>query len=123
MVLRSVPPVIDTTSHRMWHITLTVAGPAETPEEIRDALTRLAHLHPFLLEARYGPDRAELRYWEEAEDMAVATAVASRMWKVHESSAGLPGWDVVGLQVLDRSTYLQREPLRAIPVAGWITPF
>ena len=123
MVLHSVPPNLELASHRMWHVTLTVCGPAEAPDDIRDALTRLAHQHPFLLEARYGPDRAELRYWEEAEDLSAATAVASRMWSEHERSADLPGWDVVGLQVLDRATYLQREPLKAVPEAGWITPF
>ena len=123
MVLRSVPPDSDVGSQRMWHVTLTVAGKATKPSDVHDALTRLSHLHPFLLEARYGADRAELRYWEEAEDMAAASAVAARMWRQLERSADLPDWDVVGLQVLDRQTYLQREPLRSVPEAGWIAPF
>lgn len=122
MVLRSVPPDTGVGSQRMWHVTLTVAGNEKPAADVFDALTRLSHLHPFLLEARYGTDRAELRYWEEAEDMAAATAVASRMWREHERSAALPDWDVVGLQILDRQTYLQREPLRAVPEAGWIAP-
>jgi len=123
MVLRSVPPDSSVGSQRMWHVTLTVAGKQEPPSQVFDALTRLSHLHPFLLEARYGADRAELRYWEEAEDMVAATAVASRMWHDHERSAELPDWEVVGLQVLDRQTYLQREPMRSAPEAGWIAPF
>ncbi len=123
MVLRSVPPDSSVGSQRMWHVTLTVAGKQEPPSQVFDALTRLSHLHPFLLEARYGTDRAELRYWEEAEDMVAATAVASRMWHDHERSAELPDWEVVGLQVLDRQTYLQREPMRSAPEAGWIAPF
>ena len=122
MVLRSVPPDTTVDSHRMWHVTLTVAGDQMTEAEVFDALTRLSHLHPFLLEARYATDRAELRYWEEAHDMAEATAVASRMWREHERSAQLPDWEVVGLQILDRQTYLQREPLRSVPEAGWIAP-
>lgn len=122
MVLRSVPPDTSVGSQRMWHVTLTVAGQAEEPSDVYDALTRLSHLHPFLLEARYGADRAELRYWEEARDMESATAGASRMWRQHERSARLPGWDVVGLQILERQTYLQREPLRSVPEAGWIAP-
>lgn len=123
MVLRSVPPDATVGSQRMWHVTLTVAGNARPTSDVFDALTRLSHLHPFLLEARYGTNRAELRYWEEAQDIAAATSVASRMWRDHERSAQLPDWDVVGLQVLDRQTYLQREPLRAVPEAGWIAPF
>ncbi len=122
MVLRSVPPDTTVGSQRMWHVTLTVAGREISTDDVFDALTRLSHLHPFLLEARYASDRAELRYWEEAEDMEAATAIASRMWRAHERSAALPDWDVVGLQILDRQTYLQREPLRAIPEAGWIAP-
>ena len=90
---------------------------------VRQALERLSHAHPFLLEARYGNDRAELRYWEEAEGMDAAFAIASAMWGANERSSRLPGWDVVGLQVLDRQTYLQHEPLRALPPEGRIAPF
>ena len=50
----------------MWHVTLTVAGHPVAVAEIRSGLERLEHEHPFLLSARYAPDRAELRYWEEA---------------------------------------------------------
>jgi len=123
MVLRSVPPATDIGSHRMWHVTLTVAGEAEPIDRVRTALERLSHMHPFLLEARYAVDRAELRYWEEAEGMEAAAAVASAMWQVNERSADLPGWDVVGLQVLDRHTYLLREPLRSLSPEGRIAPF
>jgi len=123
MVLRSVPPATEVGSHRMWHVTLTVAGAAEPIDRVRTALERLSHMHPFLLEARYAVDRAELRYWEEAEGMEAAAAIASAMWQVNERSADLPGWDVVGLQVLDRQTYLLREPLRSVPPEGRIAPF
>lgn len=123
MVLRSVPPSTEVGSLRMWHVTLTVAGAPEPIERVRQALERLSHVHPFLLEARYGTDRVELRYWEEAEDLTAAAAIASAMWGVNERSANLPGWDVVGLQVLDRPTYLLREPLRSVPEQGRIAPF
>ncbi len=121
MVLRSVP-AHGQGSQRMWHVTVTVTGAPQSLDNVRDALSRLSHEHPFLLEARYGTDSAELRYWEEAEDIASATAVASAMWRRHEQSAALPHWDVVGVQVLDRQTYLKREPLRAVSEAGWLTP-
>ena len=123
MVLRSVPPATDVGSYRMWHVTLTVAGDPEPIDRVRTALERLSHMHPFLLEARYASDRVELRYWEEAEGMEAAAAIASAMWQVNERSADLPGWDVVGLQVLDRQTYLMREPLRSVSPEGRIAPF
>ncbi len=55
---------------RLWLVTLTVAGTATEATEVRAALDRLTKEQPFLLEGRYGADRAELRYWEEAEDGA-----------------------------------------------------
>jgi hypothetical protein len=80
-------------------------------------------MHPFLLEARYATDRVELRYWEEAEGMEAAALLASAMWSVNEHSADLPGWDVVGLQVLERQTYLAHEPLRSVVPEGRIAPW
>ena len=59
----------------------------------------------------------------QAEGMDAAVAIASAMWGANERSSRLPGWDVVGLQVLDRQTYLQHEPLRALPPEGRIAPF
>ena len=57
----------------MWHVTLTVGGRDRSRRAvIRAALERLAHEHPFLLAGRYAADRAEVRYWEEADDLADA---------------------------------------------------
>ena len=65
-------------SRLMWHITVTVAGaPVEGPV-IKAALERLSEEHPFLLSGRYSTDRAEVRYWEEAPDVATALRMASR---------------------------------------------
>jgi hypothetical protein len=123
MVLRSVPPSSDVGSFQMWHVTLTVAGEPHPIGTVRNALERLSHNHPFLLEARYDSGRAEVRYWEEAEGMEAAASIASNMWSVNERSSRLPGWDVVGLQVLDRQTYLKQGPLRSVPIEGRIAPF
>jgi hypothetical protein len=90
-------------SRPMWHVTLTVVGDAVEPGEVRAALERLTHEQPFLLSARYAPDRAELRYWEEARDLEDAAALALRLWGEHRTSAGLPPWRVAGLEVVDRS--------------------
>ncbi|SDM34610.1 hypothetical protein [Streptomyces wuyuanensis] len=98
----------ERTVSRLWHITLCVSG-AEAPlKEVRRGLEQLAHDHPFLLTSRYADDHAEIRYWEEARDLHDAAAVALRLWGEHRSSARLPPWEIVGLEVIDRETYHQR---------------
>ncbi|MES4901941.1 MULTISPECIES: hypothetical protein [unclassified Streptomyces] len=93
---------------RMWHVTLSLSG-AEAPlRDVRQALERLAHDHPFLLTSRYANDHAEIRYWEQARDLHDAAAVALRLWGEHRSTAKLPPWEIVGLEVIDRETYHQR---------------
>lgn len=98
----------ERTQSKLWHITLSVSG-NETPlKEVRRCLEQLAHDHPFLLTSRYANDHAEIRYWEEARDLHDAAAVALRLWGEHRSSAKLPPWEIVGLEVIDRETYHQR---------------
>ncbi|MEV5505072.1 hypothetical protein [Streptomyces orinoci] len=111
---------------RLWHITLSVSGAEAPPAEVRRALEQLAHDHPFLLTSRYAGDHAEIRYWEEARDLHDAAAVALRLWGEHRSTARLPPWEIVGLEVIDRETYQQRVaegygPLPATPVG--VHPF
>jgi len=122
MTLHSVSSVANKSGQRMWHVTITVCGDPEPADVVREALERLNLDHPFLLEARYSSDHAEIRYWEEAQDMNTAAQAASEMWHNNTITAHLPDWDVVGLHVLDRASYLKREPLRAVP-AGQILPF
>lgn len=93
---------------KLWHITLSVSGTASPLTEVRRGLEQLAHDHPFLLTSRYADDHAEIRYWEEARDLHDAAAVALRLWGEHRSSAKLPPWEIVGLEVIDRETYHQR---------------
>lgn len=95
----------ERTRSKLWHITLSVSG-TETPlKEVRRGLEQLANDHPFLLTSRYANDHAEIRYWEEARDLHDAAAVALRLWGEHRSSAKLPPWEIVGLEVIDRETY------------------
>ncbi|AZM46035.1 hypothetical protein DMB38_09580 [Streptomyces sp. WAC 06738] len=113
-------------AHRLWHVTLSVAGPEAPLKEIRRGLERLAHDHPFLLTSRYANDHAEIRYWEEARDLHDAAAVALRLWGEHRASAQLPPWEIVGLEVIARETYHQRiadgyGPAPAVPVG--VHPF
>lgn len=90
---------------KLWHITLSVSGGEAPLTEVRRALEQLAHDHPFLLTSRYANDHAEIRYWEEARDLHDAAAVALRLWGEHRSTAKLPPWEIVGLEVIDRETY------------------
>jgi len=113
-------------AHRLWHVTLSVAGPEAPLKEVRRGLERLAHDHPFLLTSRYANDHAEIRYWEEARDLHDAAAVALRLWGEHRASAQLPPWEIVGLEVIARETYHQRiadgyGPAPAVPVG--VHPF
>ncbi|MFE2924134.1 hypothetical protein [Streptomyces goshikiensis] len=93
---------------RLWHVTLSVSGKPAPLSEVRRGLEQLAYDHPFLLTSRYADDHAEIRYWEEARDLHDAAAVALRLWGEHRSSAKLPPWEIVGLEVIDRATYHQR---------------
>lgn len=93
---------------RLWHVTVTVAGAAHDADVVRRAMVRLAEERPFLHALRFGTDRAEIRYWEEADDMLDAASLALRVWTEHRASAGLPRWEVVGLEVLEREAYHRR---------------
>lgn len=111
---------------RLWHVTLSVSGPVVPLAEVRRGLEQLAHDHPFLLTSRYADDHAEIRYWEEARDLHDAAAMALRLWGEHRSTAKLPPWEIVGLEVIDRPTYHHRiaeghGPLPATPVG--VHPF
>ena len=118
--------VPDLPTH-MWHVTLTVEGPPVEAAEIKGALERLSHEHPFLLDGRYSEGRAEVRYWDEAVDAAAALDLAAKLWSEHRISAGLPDWAVVGVEVLARQTFHRR--VRAahgqpgLVAAGRIVPF
>jgi hypothetical protein len=111
----------------MWHITLTVAGQAVPEQEIKSALERLSEEHPFLLSGRYAADRAEVRYWEEATDVATALRMAVLLWDEHSVTAQLPMWRVVGVECVDRETfhrrgrYIHEQP--GLVAAGRVVPF
>lgn len=119
--------VVLDSSARMWHVTLTVEGAAISTDEIRAALERLSDEHPFLLAGRYAANRAEVRYWDEAADASTALELAARLWAEHRVTAGLPDWEVVGVEVIDQHTFHRRgrtahgQP--SLVAAGRILPF
>jgi hypothetical protein len=92
----------------LWFVTVTVAGDPVDAQVIRSGLERLAHEHPFLLSGRYSPDRAEVRYWEEARDAQSVADLAIGLWREHRESSALPDWHVVGVEVIDRETFHRR---------------
>ena len=92
----------------LWFVTVTVAGEVVDAHAIRSGLERLSHEHPFLLSGRYAADRAEVRYWEEAPNAQSVLDLAVGLWDEHRVSAGLPDWEVVGVEVIDRETFHRR---------------
>lgn len=93
---------------RLWHVTVTVAGNAVEPAIVRNALRRLSDQRPFLHSLKYSGGRAEIQYWEEAESLLDASSLALRVWNEYRDSAGLPRWEVVGLEVLEREVFQSR---------------
>jgi hypothetical protein len=93
---------------RLWHVVLSVAGRPTPLPELKRGLEQLAHDHTPFLTARYATDHGEIRYWEQAEDLHDAAAMALRLWGEHKASAKLPPWEIVGLEVVDRPTYHKR---------------
>jgi hypothetical protein len=93
---------------RMWHVTVTVAGDSVEPLIVRNALRRLSDQRPFLHSMKYSGARAEIQYWEEAETLLDASSLALRVWNEYRDSAGLPRWEVVGLEVLERGIFQSR---------------
>ena len=98
----------DAAPATLWFVSITVAGDVVDAQEIRSGLEWLSHEHPFLLSGRYAADRAEVRYWEEGPDAKSVLDLAADLWEEHRSSAGLPDWDVVGVEVIDRETFHRR---------------
>lgn len=125
--LRAVDEPVAEHARGMWHVTLTVAGPAVDAAFIQAGLERLSHEHPFLLSGRYSIDRAEVRYWEEATDAAAAVRMALLLWDEHITSAQLPAWRVVGIEVVDRETFHRRgrfiHEQPGLVAAGRVIPF
>jgi len=108
---------------KLWHVTVTVGGESMETSLVQAALERLSGEQPFLLSGRYGSDRAEVRYWEEAPECADAAALALRLWGEHRASAGLPAWHVLGVEVVDREIFQRRGGEGGVslvaPAGGW----
>ena len=87
---------------RLWHVTVTVAGDRMSRPWFATRFGASSDQRPFLHSMKYDGARAEIQYWEEAESLLDASSLALRVWNEYRDSAGLPRWEVVGLEVIER---------------------
>lgn len=88
---------------RHWHVTLTVGGAPVEPLMVRAALNRLSQERPFIDSMRATSTTAEIQFWDEGETMLDVASLAMRLWNEHRASANLPSWEVVGLEIVEKS--------------------
>lgn len=96
-------------SVRHWHVTVTVAGEPLEPLMARAALQRLSDDRPFLDSVSTTGDSAEIRFWDQGASMLDVASLAMRLWAEHRESANLPDWEVVGLEVVEKSVHDRRS--------------
>jgi hypothetical protein len=94
----------------LWHVTVTLHGQPLASGRLAQALGKMALAHGLGLSARFLPDTVELRYWDEGHDCRLVAEHGLNLWDVHREAAGLPSWPVVGLEVLDRTSFRRRWP-------------
>ena len=87
---------------RLWHVTLTLAGEPVEPLMLRAALSRLREERPFIDSVEFTGSSACLDYWDEGPVMLDVASLALRLWSEHRESAGLPSWEIVGLEVVEK---------------------
>jgi hypothetical protein len=110
----------------LWFVKVTVGGDSLVPNRVQKALQRLSVERAFLVSARYGEDRAEIRYWDECDDADEAIRQALSLWGDDEVATRLPGWRVIGLEVVDQPTARRQWDRGDHPrvfVLGEILPF
>ncbi|RNL63777.1 hypothetical protein EFK50_08605 [Nocardioides marmoriginsengisoli] len=98
---------------RLWHVTLTVAGDTVEPMLLRGALSRLREERPFIDTVEFTQNSAELQFWDEGAAMLDVASLALRLWSEHRESAGLPNWETVGLEVVEKSVRDTRGGVRS----------
>lgn len=94
---------------RLWYVTVTLSGTPMEPLMVRGALQRLTEQRPFLTSLRYAADRAEVSYWDEADELVDVASLALRLWNEHREAAQLPAWQVTGLEVVEQDVRTRRQ--------------
>lgn len=72
------------------------------------ALQRLSEQRPIVHGLRCSTDHAEIQFWEEGETLLDVASLALRVWNEYRATAGLPRWEVVGLEVVERDIHASR---------------
>jgi hypothetical protein len=93
---------------------------------VQRALERLSVERAFLVSARFADDRADIRYWDECDGADEAIRQALSLWGDEEVFTRLPGWKVIGLEVVDQQTARRQWDRGDHPrvfVLGEIVPF
>jgi hypothetical protein len=80
------------------------------PRIVRRAMERLNEERPFLDSLTSTSDTAEIQFWDEGETMLDVASLAMRLWNEHRESARLPHWEVVGLEILEKTLRERRDP-------------
>lgn len=111
-------PMTDQPDLRHWHVRVTVAGQPLEPMLVRAALQRLGEERPFLKSASFTGTSAQVEFWDQGESLLDVASLALRMWSEHRASAGLPQWEVVGLEVLEKAAYEATDTPRPVPLGG-----
>ncbi len=107
----------------LWHVTILVSGKPTATSQISAAMRRLCDLDPGNMGARYQADPAELQFWDEGADIEQVMVAAVRLWQRSRAAAGLPDWSLVGVEVLDRGLWRERQAAPASPIApGSVSP-
>lgn len=97
---------------RLWHVTLTVSGDTVEPLLLRGALSRLREERPFIDTIEFSQTSAELQFWDEGTSMLDVASLALRLWAEYRESSGLPPWETVGLEVVEKSVREARVGVR-----------
>jgi len=108
-------PPAEPTASPLWHITLLAAGPPAPEQQLAQGLRELCALDPGNMAARYRANQVELQFWDEGPDLQRVAASATVLWREGRAEAGLPDWSLVGLEVLDRQRWGERQA--AVPRA------
>ncbi|GGF37779.1 hypothetical protein GCM10011519_09160 [Marmoricola endophyticus] len=90
---------------RHWYVKVTVGGEPVEPMLMRSALLRFSEERPFLDTMRFTDEGAEVAFWDEGDSMLDVASLALRLWNEHRESAGLPRWEVLGLEVTEQQLH------------------
>lgn len=108
---------------RHWHVRVTVAGTAMEPKLVRAALQRLNEERPFLASAAFTGKSAQVEFWDQGDSLLDVASIALRLWSEHRDSAGLPEWEVVGLEVVEKAAFESAEQPLRVELGGTTGPF